>query len=446
MFFFKTSKSAWFKKSQELLEMADKVLKYRGDLLNEEKNLQIKNAMAQLALSAGIDVQTNKEINDQEKDKGIASNKSVEKNYTFLEKLLKDNGGKIYPLTFWSDNIEMLLVTFILAMGIRSFFIQPFKIPTNSMWPTYHGMVPGIYADTQKRPTLLERTWRSATLGATNYNAVAPTSGRVTIPLFQGDEPESHMGRIKYTLTQSRTWFGLIPTQVRSYTFYVNNQSVTLEVPLEFNLDIVIQEKFFAQKAELTDHVRQEDGNAFVPKIVLTKTGPMLLLRESIQEGQSILDFDILTGDMLFVDRFTYNFKRPKVGEAIVFHTRKIEALANLDGTPDDRYYIKRLIGTPGDLIEIQEPTLLRNGEPIEGSIAFGKNAIQEGLYPGYINRGLLEVGEVLEVPPNFFFALGDNSPGSLDGRSWGFVPEKEIVGRALFIFYPFTSRWGEAR
>jgi type IV secretory pathway protease TraF len=41
------------------------------------------------------------------------------------------------------------------------------------------------------------------------------------------------------------------------------------------------------------------------------------------------------------------------------------------------------------------------------------------------------------------FFAMGDNSTDSLDGRAWGFVPEDEIIGRALLVYYPFTRRWG---
>jgi signal peptidase I len=49
-------------------------------------------------------------------------------------------------------------------------------------------------------------------------------------------------------------------------------------------------------------------------------------------------------------------------------------------------------------------------------------------------------------VPAQAFFALGDNSRDSQDGRYWGFVPEKDVIGRPLFIYYPFTRRWGPAR
>jgi len=57
-----------------------------------------------------------------------------------------------------------------------------------------------------------------------------------------------------------------------------------------------------------------------------------------------------------------------------------------------------------------------------------------------------LAVGKTMTVPPHSFLALGDNSANSLDGRFWGFVPEKDVIGRPLFIYYPFTLRWGPAR
>jgi len=50
-----------------------------------------------------------------------------------------------------------------------------------------------------------------------------------------------------------------------------------------------------------------------------------------------------------------------------------------------------------------------------------------------------------MTVPPRKFVALGDNSGNSLDSRYWGFVPEKAVIGKAFFIYYPFTRRWGVA-
>jgi signal peptidase I len=139
-------------------------------------------------------------------------------------------------------------------------------------------------------------------------------------------------------------------------------------------------------------------------------------------------------------------FFRPKVGEGFVFRTKQLYELhPNMNRGPKDQYYIKRLVGVPGDRLEIREPVLYRNGQPISGAKAFEKNANREGLYPGYRNIGRLDEGVVAEVPEGHFMALGDNSASSLDSRYWGYVPEEDVVGRPLFIYYPFTRRWGIA-
>jgi signal peptidase I len=156
------------------------------------------------------------------------------------------------------------------------------------------------------------------------------------------------------------------------------------------------------------------------------------------------LSFDVLTGDQLFVDRVSYHFARPAVGQGFVFRTGNIPGIAIEYG---DQYYIKRLVGLPGDRIEIRDPALYRNGSPIQGSPAFDRNARRDGLYRGYLpgpeNGGLLREGEEAIVPDDHFFALGDNSSNSADGRYWGYVPAADVVGKPLFIYFPFTSRWG---
>jgi len=183
---------------------------------------------------------------------------------------------------------------------------------------------------------------------------------------------------------------------------------------------------------------------------------------KKVKKGESVMSFDILTGDLLFVERISYNFVQPKVGSGFVFKTGNIRSpeMQDVAGNQISQYYVKRLVGTPGDTLEIKAPVLYRNGKPVEGSDAFGKNARREGKYPGYTNNtggpvmldgvqvsdGTLPPGGTVTVPANSFFALGDNSPRSKDSRFWGFVPEKDVVGRPLFIYFPLTSRWGPAR
>ena len=171
-------------------------------------------------------------------------------------------------------------------------------------------------------------------------------------------------------------------------------------------------------------------------------------LDRQAERGKAFLSFDILTGDLLFVDRISYHFVDPKVGDGFVFRTGAISELpAQLPpGTPPDQYYIKRLVGKPGDKLEIRDFTLYRNGAPITGAAAFDHNAKRENNYPGYRAIGRLAPTRTVEVPRDGFFALGDNSASSLDGRFWGFVPNKDVVGRPLLVYFPLTSHWGPSR
>ena len=156
-----------------------------------------------------------------------------------------------------------------------------------------------------------------------------------------------------------------------------------------------------------------------------------------------MFNFDILAGDMLFVDRFTYHFRNPKIGEPIVFRTDSINYLRKADGSPDERYFIKRLVGLGGDEVSVDPPMLFRNGEPIKGAEAFERNFKKEGEYKGYSADRRVADGKVDKVPENHFYPMGDNSYHSEDGRYFGPVREDALVGKALFIFYPFTKRWG---
>jgi signal peptidase I len=164
-----------------------------------------------------------------------------------------------------------------------------------------------------------------------------------------------------------------------------------------------------------------------------------------VQSGERILAFDILTGDQLFVDRISYHFVKPSVGDGFVFRTKNLTDLHPDMRGPTDQYYIKRLVGTPGDELEIRSPVLYRNGEPIEGTEAFDKNAKQEDRYPGYQYFRRMQPGVTVTVPEDHYMAYGDNSASSLDSRAWGAIPAQDVVGRPLFIYYPFTNHWGPA-
>jgi signal peptidase I len=170
-----------------------------------------------------------------------------------------------------------------------------------------------------------------------------------------------------------------------------------------------------------------------------------------VDPGETAFSFDLLTGDQLFVDRFSYHFVRPDVGDPIVFRTDNLE---NIDRDNRDKYYIKRAVAGPGDTLQIDPPGLLLNGEEPTGAKAFARNRAREGEFSGYVYAGssgnyplpFADGRDPIQIPEGHYFAMGDNSPNSADSRMWGFVPQTEIVGRAFFIYYPFSHRWGPAQ
>ncbi|HVT30651.1 MAG TPA: signal peptidase I, partial [Lacipirellulaceae bacterium] len=365
-----------------------------------------------------------------------------------LEGTLRRTGGRIYPKTALVENVEFFLVAAIVILGVRTYFVQPFKIPTNSMWPSYYGMTPVVYPTPAEQPGTAQKIFRFLAFGAKNYHLIAPESGEISADFLDS-------GALAYTEVPGRRWL-VLPATFHEYTLLVNGTPVKFKVPEDFHVDEVMKEAFFGNSDEALFAQFQKSMPTSEVHMIRIRPGSDLYrvhrlpLGRTVGKGDTLLSFDLLTGDQLFVDRISYHFMRPKVGQGFVFRTGNIPGIAINAG---DQYYIKRLIGLPGDTLQIKEPMIWRNGSPIQGAAAFEKNAHREGLYRGYFNgnpgngaRLLLTPDEKLTVPERSFFALGDNSGNSADGRYWGFVPAKDVVGRPLFIYYPFTRRWGPAR
>ncbi len=123
----------------------------------------------------------------------------------------------------------------------------------------------------------------------------------------------------------------------------------------------------------------------------------------------------VMTNDRLIANRLSYIFSEPERFDVIVFEA------------PDepDKLFIKRIIGVPGDNLEIIEGVLYINGEKIEEDIY-----VKETMYGSY--------GPYI-VPEEHYFMLGDNRNNSLDSRYWfnTFVPKDTILGEAMFTYFP---------
>ena len=141
----------------------------------------------------------------------------------------------------------------------------------------------------------------------------------------------------------------------------------------------------------------------------------------------------LLIGDYLLVNKFIYGIrvpftgkilfpvKQPKRGDVVVFRFPK-------DRSVD---YIKRVVGTPGDSIELREKTLFINGEKVDDPHAHHSSPVI--LRPDGSPR---DTFGPITVPPGHYFVMGDNRDNSNDSRYWGFVNENDVLGKAMILYW----------
>ena len=310
-----------------------------------------------------------------------------------------------YPNAAWRENIEVLLVALTVAMGIRTFFLQPFKIPTGSMQPTLFGVTSEnlINQPDFKFPTGWERI---------------------------------------------KQWFGGI-----SYLHVVaeNDGEVRIEPPLRF-LIFNIKQTISIDSESYTIWFPPDYGSATLE----ARAG--ISQRQPVHRGEEVIRLKVQSGDHLFVDRLTYNFRPPKRGEIIVFETKGIpEERREPFRIPGDQFYIKRLVALGGERVQIGDDRHLRiNGNRLDASTPHFENVYSfnpkdppvESKYSGHVNnRYLCQFFEGhpdgVTVPDGHYMVMGDNTLNSLDSRAWGDFPATSVIGKSFFVYWPITERFG---
>jgi len=152
-------------------------------------------------------------------------------------------------------------------------------------------------------------------------------------------------------------------------------------------------------------------------------------------------------GDHVFVDKVSWNFRRPRRGEIMVFKTDGIE------GLPAGTYYIKRMVGLPGENVTIKPPDIEVDGRVVREPEGIRRIAAREPNYAGYMmapgipfaerHAILVRPDDVAHLGPDEYLALGDNTGNSRDSRYWGPVRRANLVGPALLVYWPGSRRWG---
>ena len=324
---------------------------------------------------------------------------------------LNERVGKVQPRPKspgLKENVEILVIALAVAIGFRTYFLQPFRIPTGSMQPTLYGIT-YVGLEEGAEPGVLDTTplkWVKFILTGNRYQAVhAPAAGEIFL-----DESEGLDIANRITL------------RIGTTTFKVHNGMLP----------------YFKMT------VGKMRRNPLTGEYVVTSPG------DRVEKDQLLVECIHRTGDQLFVDRVRWNFMRPERGQVMVFRTDDIEALMSAHRGD---HYIKRLVGMPGDSIEIREPELVINGSVVtepESIVRIqerGEGHNPSERYLGYIGRGAFDrPGFTHRIADDGYFACGDNQGSSHDSRYWGEVPEDHMVGPAVFVYWPFTERWGRIK
>ena len=146
-----------------------------------------------------------------------------------------------------------------------------------------------------------------------------------------------------------------------------------------------------------------------------------IFMFQSVTIQESAMEPTLSVGDRFFVNRVVYKFSSPKRGDLIVFKT---------SGSDDAALHISRVIGLPGEVVEIKDGKVYIDGSPTPLDDSF----IPEKMIGSY---------GPYTVPENCYFMLGDNRNDSKDSRSWKnkFVRFDQLVGKAVVRYYP-SFKW----
>jgi len=356
------------KHSRLLLRHTRKYLRYKRDKLSDADREQIVAEMQTLREAL------------RSKDR-----ETIHSAAETLDKTLH----KLTPVTWeshWRENCEVILVAIVIAVGIRSYFLQPFKIPTGSMQPTLNGIIG--HPSTEPSPNIVRQIVEFVLLGRNYINVISREDDQI---------------------------FEIVPKKIAFF--------------FTFSRLVCERQNFLVYASP--DTLRQ-DFNLFPNRLV--------------HRGEVIARGAIDTGDQVFVDKCSYNFVKPHNGDVFVFRTNGIPAIRE-DPIAGPPFYIKRLAGLPGDTLRIDPPFLYINGKKAEG-YGFERVMSARPPYRGYApgHEYLSKPDLTYTVPRDGYFAMGDNSYNSFDSRYWGPVPVENLVGRGLFVYWPFFPHWGLIR
>lgn len=167
-----------------------------------------------------------------------------------------------------------------------------------------------------------------------------------------------------------------------------------------------------------------KSGLEFIKELVLIVLVALLFTSFIISHNKiptSSMVSTINVGDHVLTNMLPYYYRDPQYGEIVVFRR------------PDGESWVKRVVGLPGDVIDIQEGQVYRNGELLDESAYLDKGVTSEPLGANPISFPYI-------VPEEHYFLMGDNRFVSQDCRYLGAIPREDIYGKAWIKIYPFNE------
>jgi signal peptidase I len=183
----------------------------------------------------------------------------------------------------------------------------------------------------------------------------------------------------------------------------------------------------------------REYAEAIAIAILLALVIRTLIVQAFTIPSGSMMD-TLLVGDYILVNKFLYGpeipltdlrlpgLREPARGDIIVFKYPQDEK----------RDFIKRIVGTPGDQIQIRGHQVVVNGQPLAEEYVKPADGAMPAAQPGYC--GYAYGCEATRVPGDSYFVMGDNRDNSQDSRYWGFVKRDKIKGKAFLIYWSWDS------
>ena len=355
---------------------------------------------------------------------------------------------KAYPNPVWRENVEVLLVAIAVAMGIRTFFLQPFKIPTGSMQPTLYGITSTpdflpLIAEAQNYEFLTDQQ-------KTELQAKAAQQVKLKNSIV-----------IPTGLDRVKEWVHGI-----SYVHFVAPEDGSIDAvgkPWPGSIFSIFQKIQFAGKS-YTILFPPDYGE----ETLQDRSGISLEPNRVYKKGDDVIKLKVRAGDHLFVDRLTYNFLPPRRGDIVVFETSGID---RLPPSQQNTFYIKRLMGLGGERIALNQDYVVTNSPqgtaPVGNLIVNGRQITADtppfqnlysfsnppkgatvldyvdNEYLGNAMIGGLAPGDEIDVEPGHVFVMGDNTFNSYDSRYWGDFPATKVIGKSFFVYWPISKRFG---